>query len=75
MVKKTCMTYSRTAYTRILKDFIRQQTYRGESHDNVRSMGGGRGPTLCNFRHSKYSACVRKAPMHDRSDTVGYMMS
>jgi hypothetical protein len=28
MVKKTCMTYSRTIWTRILKDFIRQQTYK-----------------------------------------------
>jgi hypothetical protein len=38
MVKKTCVTYSRTIQTRILKDFIIQQTYKGKSHENVRSM-------------------------------------
>ena len=41
MVKKTCVTYSRKIYTQIVKDFIRQQMYRGKSHEKVRSIEGG----------------------------------
>jgi len=32
-------------------------------------------PTVCSFRHNKYSEWVRNTPMYDRSDNVGYVMS
>ena len=57
MVKKTCVTYSRTIWTRILKDFIRQQTYKedfirqqtykSESHENITSIKKKNGTSLC----------------------------